>query len=737
MVHTGHGSIIYEPLMIRIMKIKRLSLIGIVLSFLPSCYLREKAPLKIENNSVEVILLNTERTLWKYRVKSTAEEMQIAPPIFEIDGKNRICALADITTRSEPVKLKNNVTEYTFSGPVRDDRTLVLTLVFRIAPDNPVIRFRYILSGTSGHKLTKQSGQDDLTYFRTSLADFTKIKEIQFSNFDEKYHAYVLAEQPIEDRHFDDHFGFMGPMLTAHKGNSSFLLAYEHGSQYNNPFLRFDLNPDFTVSLAALKGNYLTNQVVSSDSVYETIWFEIAGTEGSEDDLAAGYRAFILKYISLNASSRKPYIYYNTWGRQERIKWQGGKYLQSMNLKQTLAEIEKLHKTGVDVYVLDAGWFLKTGDWMVNTSENFFPDSLLQVTALIKKYNMQLGLWFNPTLAALSSKVLNDNRECRSRRDGKLQADFPVWETENSVNMCLVSEFWKDFADEMIRLSKELNVTYFKWDGVDQGDCDASGHFHGTAENSILERNDNAAFLQPVYMAKIVDRVFESCPEAIFDFDITEKGRCVGVAFLASGRFHAVNNGPYYHNLDLARPWETPLSNGNVNMFVYPGPARGWFTRSILTFDKWIPSILFLTHYQLDGSESSRINNAASLILGQNGIWGEIVKIPDDDLKLTSEILRKYKQVCNDITTASPVTYGHPGEMTEIHEKINPENGKGTVVIFNNGNKPIRYVTENKPDKRFWSTGDVKISFDERGRAVIEAGFPEADAKIIFFGVIN
>ncbi len=104
--------------------------------------------------------------------------------------------------------------------------------------------------------------------------------------------------------------------------------------------------------------------------------------------LAAQYRTFMLKYISQNLDSRKPYIFYNTWGRQERDTWAGNSCLNSMTTKLTLDEIEQAHKMGIDVYVLDVGWFLKAGDWRVNTSEKFFPDSLTQVVGLLKKYNM-------------------------------------------------------------------------------------------------------------------------------------------------------------------------------------------------------------------------------------------------------------------------------------------------------------------------------------------------------------
>ena len=59
-----------------------------------------------------------------------------------------------------------------------------------------------------------------------------------------------------------------------------------------------------------------------------------------------------------NAESRKPYIFYNTWAYQERNKWWNGKtYLDSMNQDRMLAEIDVAHRMGIDVFVLDTGWY--------------------------------------------------------------------------------------------------------------------------------------------------------------------------------------------------------------------------------------------------------------------------------------------------------------------------------------------------------------------------------------------
>ena len=68
--------------------------------------------------------------------------------------------------------------------------------------------------------------------------------------------------------------------------------------------------------------------------------------------------------MTQNAESRKPYIFYNTWNFQERNRWwYGNAYLESMRQDRILAEIDVAHQMGIDVFVLDTGWYEKTGDW--------------------------------------------------------------------------------------------------------------------------------------------------------------------------------------------------------------------------------------------------------------------------------------------------------------------------------------------------------------------------------------
>jgi alpha-galactosidase len=296
--------------------------------------------------------------------------------------------------------------------------------------------------------------------------------------------------------------------------------------------------------------------------------------------------------------------------------------------------------------------------------------------------------------------------------------------------MCLASSYGDAFADSLIRVARETGARYFKWDAIGQYGCDSPHHWHGTEANSAEERADSYAFQLPLQMARIVEKLSAAIPDAIVDFDVTEAGRSFGLSFLSAGKYFLINNGPYLFNYDLPIDKERQ----NWNLFFYPGPARTWICRSPLTYDRWIPSILFLTHYLPDDPESSQLQNVASLILGQNGVWGDLPKVSDAGIARMAEILKRYKTVRQDITDSYPIQSGAPGASPEIHEKISGTSGRGAVVIFATAKGRHEYVTAHKPDRAVWTTPGTSVQFDKQGHATISANFEGPGAAILFFG---
>ncbi len=667
---------------------------------------------------------------WKYNLKMKGEAVEIKLPVFEIDGISTPVLLSALKETKKPVTLRNGVTEYVYEGAFHTDTSLRLQVRFRIAADNPVVRFCYLIKSSAGQKLTKKGGADHLSYLSFSVSRFPQVKEISLSVFNEMIHSCHLEETNVYDSDFSCSAYAVGPILTGSDGKKTMMFAYEHDSMYPKHFLEYRFNPEKIVELKAVRGNYYDGQAADG---YQTVWFEVAAIEGDENVMAGQFRTFILKYQPENTESRKPFIYYNTWGRQERVKWAGGQYLTTMNLEYTLKEIDRAHDMGIEFYVLDAGWFDRAGDWGVNLKN--FPDGFTLIRDKIESYGMKLGIWMDPAKAAIRSQAFLKNQNSVKTWNNKPDEASLVWETEESVDMCLVSPYWEEYADAIIRLYNGLGIRYFYLDGVGQTGCNDPGHFHGTADNSLTERDHSYGFLLPVYLGKIMEKVCTACPDAIFDFDVTESRRIgVGLQFLANGRFFILNNGPYYHNYDLCPRGESILPNGCRNIFIQPGPARTWFMRSVIEYDKWIPSNLFLANYQPDNPASSQIINLASLVLGQNSIWGEILKTSPEGVALFHDILGKYKQVRYDVSAASPIFKGRPGDTPEIVEKINPETGKGVVVIFANSKGAFSYITKNKVTTSFITTGNSRVERANSGYAKIETVFENASAEIVFFG---
>jgi alpha-galactosidase len=708
---------------------KKLLILLFIIVVLPGCSKKQQLIIT-DNNQIKISLMNTDNCLWQYTVVKTGKSFSFYPPEFEIDGKIVSAKLSSVSMIGSAQKLKNSSKEYTAEGNLSEIPDITLRITFRIPENNPIVKFRYELLSKSPHKLTKTSGHDNLNYLKVSFNGLSEVKEVRFSEFNEMVHSFCLSERTIEPKSFSDSISIMGPMMVGSDGSNSLLVAYEHGSQVPDKFLEYKLSPDKSITLKAFKSNYYTGFQVDNTHSYQTIWFETGAIAGDIDLLAGNYRNFVLHYMSLNSESRKPYIFYNTWNFQERNRnWYKKPYLADMTLERMMKEIDVAHRMGIEVFVIDAGWFEKTGDWTPSLKR--FPDGLKTISKKLKDNGMKLGLWFNPTVAAVSSNMLKNHRDCVRTINGDEGKPFQVWETEESFGMCLVSSYREAFADELIRLYKELGVTYFKWDAIGQYECNDPRHFHGNSDNTPKERLESYAFEISRSMSYVVDKLTQECPDAIVDFDITEGGRAVGLGFLASGKYFLINNGPYFFNYDI--PFDR--ENGQWNIFFYPGPARTWICRTPLTFDKWIPTSLFLTHYLPDDPYENQSIAVASLLLGQNGIWGDLPGISKEGVDFFNKSLGLYKQVRNDMTETAMIRDGAVGGSPEVYEKINPSTGKGAVVIFSSHAGSYSYITKMNPDRKTWNTDGVDLSFDSEGHAVINTKFSKAEAKIIFFGV--
>lgn len=657
-------------------------------------------------------------------------------PTFEVDGRDRgdFAYAGQVDER----RLSRSGREVTLRYLSPGSPNLDLHVALRAYPDSPVVRFRYQLAAETDAQLTRQAGRDRLRYLaiRGMPAD-AHLTEVQLSHFDPIGHAYrpnVEARAPDE---IYDGLTFAGPIAVFHTADRSWLAAYEHGADHPQSFLEFRIEgrgPERRLSLAARGGNYYHGQPIGPTTPWRSVWFELALTESALPALQAAYRRFILEEICQDDASRRPHVYYNTWDYQERNRYfRKRPYLESMNFDRITAEIEVARRLGVDVFVIDTGWYEKTGDWQVHRGR--FPDGLQEVRHRLEAHGMRLGLWFNPTVAALSSEALRTHPNCVMTRGARPVWQGPVWETEESVSMCLASDYADHFADTMVRLHDELGVTYFKWDGVSQYGCDSPLHHHGTASNTADERAACFAYQLGLHMIQIVERVAARRPGIIVDFDITEARRFVGLGFLAAGKYHLVNDGPYFSDFDI--PADTHIEPNTINVFFYPGPARPRVCRQGSRFDGWVPAHLFLTHYLPDPPALSQRNNLASLTISGNGVWGDLLSLSPADVAWWAEHLADYKRVAPAVARSFPRLRGALGTSPEVHEKIDPETASGLVAFFTVAPGRVTHLTQPIRTDRLEAVKGAdawEATRDGRLRITVDLGRDDARVMVVVGG---
>ena len=648
---------------------------------------------KHEIEGIEIVI-EQEAIILKYG--NGQRDCKLEYPSFEIEGI--------VTTRQDIkfIELKNKREmanggiEFCLSYQLCEERFtgLRMELILRYFSGSPFVRYKYILQSEQPIRLTKSKNNDCITYTGIALEKSHKVIEIQFAQFDPMVHSFIPHEEKITEAELDNSCNFVGPIALIEGEEYTALLAYEHGAQYPDSYLHFKaekINEDKFIKINARKGNYYNGQIVDNNHHFETIWFHFGVCNSTREDLLKHYHTFFLKYICEYGESRKPYIFYNTWNNQERNKYYHNlPYLYSMNEEHIMKEIDVAHAMGIDVFVIDTGWYNKTGDWLVN--ETRFPGKLLNIKKKLDGYQMKLGLWFNPIVAAKTSSIVVQHPEYIITKQGNREYSDEIWETEGSYGMCLASDYKKHFIEKMIQLHDELGVIYFKWDAIGQYGCDSPLHHHGSELQSNEERRECYSYQMGIAMINIVEEVSKRCPEIIVDFDITEGGRFVGLGFLSVGKYFLMNSGPYYSNFDI--PASINMVPNTINVFFHPGPARNRVCRQGLRYDEFIPSILFLTHFLPDGPRKNQSISLASLMLGGNGIWGDILSLSDEEIAYVGKTLTEYKKVAKAITESYPRVKGFIGSSPEIYEKIDYKQGIGIICFFTHEQGEYTYLTE-------------------------------------------
>ena len=126
---------------------------------------------------------------------------------------------------------------------------------------------------------------------------------------------------------------------------------------------------------------------------------------------------------------------------------------------------DKAAKLGVELFVMDDGWFGKRnndraglGDWFVNPQK--FPQGLTPLIDYVNHLGMDFGLWVEPEMVNADSDLYRSHPDWVINFPGR-----PRSELRNQMILNLahsdVKEYIFGFLD---KLASQYNIRYFKWD---------------------------------------------------------------------------------------------------------------------------------------------------------------------------------------------------------------------------------------------------------------------------------
>jgi alpha-galactosidase len=150
-----------------------------------------------------------------------------------------------------------------------------------------------------------------------------------------------------------------------------------------------------------------------------------------------------------------PAAYWKTWG-----------YELDFTVADILAKLPEFQELGIEMIVLDDGWFSNYGDWEPSPSEHKFPGGRPDLIALVERLHgegFQVGVWWSPLIAEPGSAVAQAHPGWfMHRADGRPY----LMESPDSYFLCPAHEpvlgFWEDQIEKLF-VTFDLDYVYHDW----------------------------------------------------------------------------------------------------------------------------------------------------------------------------------------------------------------------------------------------------------------------------------
>jgi alpha-galactosidase len=219
---------------------------------------------------------------------------------------------------------------------------------------------------------------------------------------------------------------------------------------------------------------------VTSNRPFESPHAVFGVVPGPPNAVAAGLRNFIVTGLR-DGRPFLPLVTYNTWYS----------YGVRIDHESAAREIERSRDLGVELFVVDAGWYATPG--AVNASDfeaglggwqadaDRFPQGLRPLRDLAHARGIKFGLWVEPERVSLAMLGTADAPSASWLATANGQRG-----SATTAQICLGTRASREWLwKRLVALIDEVQPDYLKWDNNFWINCDAAGHDHGARDGSF------------------------------------------------------------------------------------------------------------------------------------------------------------------------------------------------------------------------------------------------------------
>lgn len=554
-----------------------------------------------------------------------------------------------------------------YIGSSSTDDTLSLTFCDKYYPLEITLHYQIFdgLDIIKRYTTLRNTGTGRIDFEKISSAQFSlpSVKPYTFRNTNGAWGGEFIETNTVLD---GGYAVFETRKGASNHNNSPYLIAYQNADEISGDvyFASLAYSGNFKVSCSRdLYGisrvilgmnDFDFSHTLNGGESFDTPPVYCGHTQGF-GDMTRQMNRFCIQHLLPKQFNQKTLpVLYNSW---EATGF-------AVNAKQQIELAKLAAKMGVELFVMDDGWFGQRkddhaglGDWYVN--EKKFPNGLDELINAVNELGMDFGIWVEPEMVNADSDLF--------RKHPEWSYHYPHREACELRNQLVLNMTRKDVQDYIFKTLDELlsnhNIKYIKWD--------MNRPFSETgAEN--LQNPKMYSYLHTMAVYNIVDRLKEKHPDVAIESCASGGGRC--------------DLGALSH---YDQAWTSDNTDGIDRMTIQKGYS---LLRPAKTMRAWVTDI-------------EGINKPCSLdfrfavaMQGSLGIGGDLTKYSDEDLEICRKNIAFYK------TFRDIVQFGDLYRILDIekdevllNQYVTADKSKSVAFLLANGTRfykkrmPVRF----------------------------------------------